>query len=110
MAKEEPRPAPADQVPAGAWPDNLPDDTPPQVQLAAAVAIRLDEARRPLSYQDTEGATGVSHQTIHNIVNGRTWPDLHTIALLENGLEARLWGDEHLPERVKRRRTRRART
>lgn len=88
-------------MPAGAWPHNLPADTPAQVRLAAAVAVRLDAARKPLSYRDAETATGISHQTIHNIVNGKTWPDLHTIALLERGLEEQLWGDEHLPEKVK---------
>ena len=49
-----------------------------------------------------ERITGISHQTISNIIRGLTWPDLHTIATLETELEERLWGTEHLSERIKR--------
>ena len=84
----------------------MPADAPADVRLAVAVARRLDQARQPLSYREAGTATGVSHQTIHKIIHGNTWPNLHTIATLEIKLGTRLWGDEHLPEKVKRRRRR----
>ena len=37
----------------------------------------------------------VSPQTILNVLNGTTWPDLRTIARLENALAAKLWGNGH---------------
>ena len=39
--------------------------------------------------------SGLSAQTIHNILKGRTWPDLHTLARLEASLNTCLWGREH---------------
>ena len=38
---------------------------------------------------------GLSPQTILNIRNGKSWPDLRTIARLESVLRTRLWGMEH---------------
>ena len=40
-------------------------------------------------------SSGLSAQTIHNILEGRTWPDLHTLACLEASLNTCLWGNEH---------------
>ena len=36
-----------------------------------------------------------SPQTLVNILQGETWPDLLTIARLEETLEAKLWENEH---------------
>lgn len=33
----------------------------------------------------------MDHSTILAILQGRTWPDLYTVARLEQGLEADLW-------------------
>lgn len=102
MTRRQNRKPPAADLPAGAWPYDLPDDVSAETKLAAAIAHRLNEARQPMSYRQVEHTTGISHQTISNIIRGNTWPDLHTIATLETELEERLWGTEHLPERVKR--------
>ena len=106
-AKPKQRRPPADGLPAGAWPEAVPDDVSNETKLAAAIARRLDKARGSLSYREMGNITGISHQTISNIIRGRTWPDLHTIATLETELEERLWGDEHLPERIKQKPTKR---
>ena len=37
----------------------------------------------------------LSPQTLVNILHGETWPDLLTIARLEESLGAKLWGNEH---------------
>ena len=102
MSVTKNRKPPAADLPAGAWPEALPDDVPTQTKLAAAVARRLDDTRRQMSYREVQHITGISHQTISNIIRGLTWPDLHTIATLETQLETQLWGTEHLPERIKR--------
>ena len=97
MANRSKRKPPAVDLPAGAWPNDLPFDASNETKLAAGIARRLDEARQSMSYREVENATGISHQTISNIIRGKTWPDLHTIATLETELGERLWGDEHLP-------------
>jgi hypothetical protein len=33
----------------------------------------------------------VNHQTVHAILAGEVWPDMHTIAYLEAGLRTTLW-------------------
>ena len=83
---------PADLVPAGAWPDELPADAGPDVQLAAGIAIRLKKRVDGLTLRKAQQRTGISRSTINKIINGRTWP---TIANLEAGLKMRLWGKEH---------------
>ena len=86
---------PADLVPAGAWPDELPADAGPDVQLAAGIAIRLKKRVDGLTLRKAQQRTGISRSTINKIINGRTWPTIHTIANLEAGLKMRLWGKEH---------------
>ena len=101
MADPKRRKPPAADLPAAAWPDALPEDVSDETKLAAGLARRLDKARGSMSYRDTENVTGISHQTISNIIRGHTWPDLHTIVTLETKLGVRLWSDEHLPTKLK---------
>lgn len=89
------RPLPADCVPEGTWPENLPSDTAPDVRLAAAIARRLQARVDVLTLRKAEERTGISRSTINKVTNGRTWPTIHTIANLEAGLKVRLWGKEH---------------
>jgi len=84
-------------VPDGAWPANLPPDADPDVKLAAAISIRLKARVDVLTLRGAEEQTGISRSTINKIINGRTWPTIHTIANMEAGLKTRLWGREHLP-------------
>ena len=92
------RPPPADLVPDGAWPDDLPDGAGPDVRLAAAIAMRLKARVDGLTLRKAEERTGISRSTINKIINGKAWPTMRTIAHLEAGLGTRLWGDEHLPQ------------
>ena len=40
--------------------------------------------------------TAATHlNTIANILKGKAWPDIDTIARLEKALDIDLWGDEH---------------
>ena len=42
----------------------------------------------------------VNPQTVHNVLEGRTWCDAPTIWRLEGALRNRLWINDRLPERV----------
>ena len=77
-------------------------ETPWEVFLAAALAIRLKAKTDKESVRYYANKAGVSPQTILNILNGTTWPDLRTIARLEIAVDGKLWGNEH---RVYRTRT-----
>ena len=70
-------------------------ETPPEVYLAAALARRLKMGIWRNSIRYVAKKADISPQTIINILNGKSWPDLRTIAKLENAFNSRLWGYEH---------------
>ena len=69
--------------------------TPPEAFLAAGLALRLKNKIGNESVRYVAKKANLSPQTILNILNGKTWPDLLTIGRLEHALEAKLWGNEH---------------
>ena len=69
--------------------------TPAEVYLAAALATRLKNKIGNESIRYVAKKAQLSPQTVLNILNGKTWPDLRTIAKLEVALNTRLWGNEH---------------
>lgn len=71
------------------------ENTPPEVYLAAGVASRLKNKIGKESIRYVAKRAQLSPQTIINILNGDTWPDLRTIAKLETFLNTQLWGNEH---------------
>ena len=77
--------------------------SPPEVFLAAALARRLKERIGDESIRYIAKKADLSPQTILNILNGRSWPDLRTIAKLENALNGQLWGSEHRQYRSRHR-------
>ena len=70
-------------------------ETPPEVYLAAGLANRLVYAIQKDSIRYIAKKAELSPQTILNILNGKTWPDLRTIARLEIVFDHQLWGYEH---------------
>ena len=70
-------------------------EMPREGHLAAALAIRLRGGIGNWPIRYVGAISGLNHQTIRNILNGTTWPDLRTIARLEVALKTRLWGTEH---------------
>ena len=79
---------------------NFPDgpfrpESPPEVYLAAALADRLKYATRRESIRYIAKLADLSPQTILNVLNGKSWPDLRTIARLETVFGFLLWGYEH---------------
>ena len=79
------------------------DGTPPEAFLAAALAGRLGTKSVDESIRYVAKKADLSPQTILNILNGKTWPDLRTIAKLENAFNSRLWGYEHRKDSWKHR-------
>jgi len=81
------RPSPRERV-AG-WPEVASEDASTEVARRLAIALRAAMGERSLRAAGAD--TGVDHSTIQAILQGRAWPDLDTIARLENGLNVDLW-------------------
>jgi hypothetical protein len=71
------------------WPDVACDD--PVAEVARLLAVRLRDALAGRSLREAGKLTGVDHTTIGDVLAGRVWPDIATIARLEAGLGADLW-------------------
>lgn len=65
----------------------------PAAAVVQAIAAALQEvmAERGLSFRRLAEVSGVNRQTVNDVVVGRCWPDVATIAQLEAGLAVRLW-------------------
>ncbi|WP_406505390.1 helix-turn-helix transcriptional regulator [Streptomyces sp. NBC_00212] len=74
-----------------AWPDAVVDDV--AAAVVQAIARRLADAlrERHLSRRQAADLLGVNRQTIGDVLDGRTWPDVATIARLEASLNTPLW-------------------
>ena len=82
-----PRPRPIDLVVP--WPDGSASEA---AGTAAATFVRaLNSAIDGRSIRSVAAACGVNHQTIRGVLAGEVWPDMYTVARLEEGLNARLW-------------------
>lgn len=80
----------------GEWPSGqLVGDAPPEARLAAGLARRLKEAVGERSLRSVARDSGLSVGTVANVVAGRSWGDLVTVARLERALDVELWGREH---------------
>jgi transcriptional regulator with XRE-family HTH domain len=60
-------------------------------EVARRFALNVRDALAGRSLRDAEKLTGVDHSTIQAILQGKTWPDLDTIAKLERGFGVLLW-------------------
>src|SRR6476469_9963721 len=87
---------PRDYVTAGEWPHgSLEVSAPVAVSYAAEIAARLAEAisRQGISQSELAPRADVARSTLHDVLTGRTWPDVVTLAKLETLLAVRLWPD-----------------
>jgi transcriptional regulator with XRE-family HTH domain len=60
-------------------------------EVARQFALNLRIAIGDRSLRKAAEDTGVDHSTIQAILQGRSWPDVFTLAKLERGLESDLW-------------------
>ena len=103
MANRSERQPPAHYMPAGEWPDGtLLPGAPEEAHLAAALAVRLRKHMAGRTLETLAEKTGLGRQTINNILIGKGWPDIRTVARLEVALRKRLWGPEHSDEAKRR--------
>ena len=85
-------PTPREYVVRGEWPDGpLQRGAPFEAQKAADIATRLRSAIGNRSLRSVAAVSGVSIGTLHNLLCGKTWGDVVTIARLEQALSADLW-------------------
>ena len=85
---------PAEHLAAGLWPDGTPrTDAPLAVAYAQEIATRLQEALEDRTISDVASQASLARSTIHDLLTGRTWPDIVTLAKLEYELGTRLWPD-----------------
>ncbi|MEU1394048.1 MULTISPECIES: helix-turn-helix transcriptional regulator [unclassified Nonomuraea] len=61
------------------------------VVQAIAAALAGVMAEQGLSFRHLAVKSGVNRQTVNDLVVGRCWPDVATVAQLEAGLAIRLW-------------------
>lgn len=90
------RGVPREFLVTGTWPDGqLRADTPIGVRYAAAITRNLKVAMEGRTQSGLAEEISIARSTLHDILTGRSWPDLSTLAKLEDALEARLWPDRH---------------
>ncbi|MGW8431312.1 helix-turn-helix domain-containing protein [Curtobacterium citreum] len=84
---------PARELPVALCPAPWPEQ--PSVDRSAEKARRLVMNLRTAmggrSLRAVAADTGLGHVTLQRILSGQAWPDLHTIAKLEVGLDTDLW-------------------
>ena len=77
---------------SGTWPEGtLRADAPVGAGYAAAISRNLAVAIAGMNKSALAEQTDLARSTIHDILTGRTWPDLVTLAKLEDHLDVRLW-------------------
>ena len=76
----------------GEWPDGpLTPDAPPYAVVTAAVVRAYRQAAGSRSLRSVAGAAGIDPTSLGRMLSGETVPDVHTVAVLEDALDAALW-------------------
>lgn len=71
------------------WPDAPSDE--PVTEVARQFAVRLRDAIGDRSIRSVAVTAGLNHVTLLNVLSGKAWPDLATIARLELALNTDLY-------------------
>ena len=77
------------QLSGSPWPDTPSDDELAEVARRFVVNVRSAMGSRSIRAVALE--CGVGNVTLSNVLAGKAWPDLATIARLERGLGQDLW-------------------
>lgn len=84
--------SPSDWIAEGEWPDgDFKADTPSVVVYAVEIARALDEALKGQVRSHVAQSAGIERSTLYDILAGKTWPDMVTLAKLEQALSVTLW-------------------
>jgi hypothetical protein len=77
------------------WPHGpLVADAPVAARYAQQIAVRLLAALGDRNRTEVADHADLSRSTLHDLTNGRTWPDIVSLAKLESVLVTRLWPTE----------------
>lgn len=77
---------------SGSWPDGpLVEDAPTAAVYAREISLRLQAALVSRTKVEVAEAADLSRTTLHDMVTGRRWPDVVSLAKLEDVLGVRLW-------------------
>ncbi|NUR14914.1 helix-turn-helix domain-containing protein [Terrabacter sp. C0L_2] len=84
--------SPSDWLADGEWPDgDFKADAPEVVAYAVQIARALDEALEGQVRSHVAQSAGIERSTLYDILAGNTWPDMVTLAKLEQALSVTLW-------------------
>ena len=76
----------------GEWPDGvLRDDAPVAARYALELSRRLRDATEGRALAVVAEDADIARSTLYDLLQGRTWADLQTLAKLEVTLGSRLW-------------------
>lgn len=107
MPEHPQRNAPCDYIAEGKkWPEGpLADTAPKEARLAQGIAKQVIKQidRNDTTIKKVAAAQQLRIKTLQDLIDGKTWPDLVTVARLEIHFDRRLWGHEHKPSHRKRR-------
>ena len=83
---------PSEWLTAGHWPQGrLASDAPYEVHVARAIAIELHTALEGRSTRALAADANLAHTTVYDLLAGRTYGDVITVARLEAALGSPLW-------------------
>lgn len=88
MTESSPRRAPVDLSPTG-WPHQVSLD--PIAEVDRLFILRVRAAMGHETARSLAERAGLSHGTLNNLLAGKAWPTLSTIARLERALAVDLW-------------------
>lgn len=85
---------PRDYLASGTWPGgSVAKGAPPAVGYAKEISKRLGAALAERNQSAAAEQADLARSTLHDILTGRTWPDVVTLAKFERLLGVRLWPD-----------------
>ena len=77
---------------SGTWPDGqLASKAPPEARQARANATALREALQGQSIREVADEAEFAHSTVYDLLAGKTYGDVITLARLEAALGTQLW-------------------
>ncbi len=92
MVRRRQQVRPVEWLSRGSWPHGpLTSDAPPEARVARAITIELDAAMRGRSPRSVAADAKLAHTTVYDLLKGRTYGDVITIARLEAALQRSLW-------------------
>ncbi len=84
---------PAEWLAAGGpWPQGrLVSGAPPEAHVAKSIAVALQIALEGQSRRAVAADADLAHTTVYDLLAGKTYGDVITVARLEDALNRRLW-------------------